>query len=89
MEASRDGNLEAVVRLLQLVDSDNIDMRDMVVYHWLWLPTQGLKINNNNLEYYTSLLWAALHGHAAIAQKLLDHGADVHATNEVIAYNPL
>ena len=30
MEASRDGDLEAVVSLLLLVDSDNIDMRDMV-----------------------------------------------------------
>lgn len=31
----------------------------------------------------TSLLWASLHGHVAIVQKLLDSGADVYATNEV------
>eukprot|EP01036_Dinobryon_divergens_P028550 gene28550-37508_t len=30
----------------------------------------------------TSLLWASLHGHVAIVQKLLDSGADVYATNE-------
>lgn len=35
----------------------------------------------------TSLLWAAKHGHVAIVQKLLDNGADVHASNEVIANN--
>lgn len=30
MEASRDGNLEAVVSLLKLSENENIDMRDMV-----------------------------------------------------------
>ena len=34
----------------------------------------------------TSLLWASLHGHVAIVQKLLDSGADVYATNEVTSH---
>ena len=46
------------------------------------LIKEGAAVNGKTHDGFTSWHYASIHGHLAVVQTLLDHGADVAAKNE-------
>jgi ankyrin repeat protein len=89
--ACRRGDLEALQRMFpdgptEWRSSDGCSLLHQVVQtshlHVLdWLLTFPLNMNETTFRGITPLMWTCIGREPAIVRRLLDHGADVHATS--------